>query len=435
MGRKIARGFGTAVCVLLFIVCAFLMIMSLIFGSEGLVGVFGYNLYLCKESSFDGLNSGAAVIVEQCEPYDIVEGNLVLCNLKADDGTEQPFLGYTQSITMSDGVYTLVISDSEGNNTTVGESDFVGKAGWSSDVLGGFIKFVRSQWGICVMAVLPCLALIVYSILKRESDEKPIPEVIPQRKNSEPEARSSSASLGVKADGNAEYSRNSGGKSSKTADSVLFTYGEQGKPKSPAAMKPAAPAAKSKPSPAAMKPAETAPIQKKPSPAAMKPDTPVQKPAASEPAKQGAVPSSVAAKRYLDSATAAQKKPTTQTAPKAAKAASRVSGSTAEIPQLPKKKKSDAFFVQSDVPQLGRISDPRSRAVIDLEDAIASAGERKAPAVAAASKNNDGTVRKSADILASRSRSELITDDDDSRDRNRYDVDDILAGLDHRRKS
>jgi len=434
MGRKIARGFGTAVCVLLFVVCAFLMIVSLVFGSEGLVSVFGYNLYLCRESSFDGLNSGAAVIVEQCEPYDIVEGNLVLCSLKADDGTDEPILGYTQSITMSDGVYTLVISDSEGNTTTVGESDFIGKAGWSSNVLGGFISFVRSQWGVCVMAVLPCLALIVYSILKRESDEKPIPEVIPQRKNSEPEEKPTSASLGVKADGNAEYSRSSGGRSSKTADSVLFTYGDQGK-KSPAAMKPTAPAVQPKPSPAVMKPTESVPAQKKPSPTTMKQEASANKPTVSESAKQGAVPSSVAAKRYLDSATAAQKKPTSQTAPKSVKAASRVSGSTAEIPQLPKKKKSDAFFVQSDVPQLGRISDPRSRAVIDLEDAIASVGERKAPAMTATSKNTDGTVRKSADILASRSRSELITDDDDSRDRNRYDVDDILAGLDHRRKS
>ena len=62
---------------------------------------------------------------------------------------------------------------------------------------------------------------------------------------------------------------------------------------------------------------------------------------------------------------------------------------------------------------------------------MASAHEKREPA----KKNAEPASKRSADILAAKSRDELIVEDDDSRDRNRYDVDDILAGLDRRRRS
>ncbi len=424
MGRKIARGFGTAICVMLFVLCVLMIIVSAVFGSSGLVGAFGYNMFLCEHSDFEGLNSGAAVIVEQCEPYDLTEGNLILYTESDEESGEpsEPVLAYLEAISMSDGVYTLTVSDADGNESNISERLLVGKAGWSSDVLGGVISFITSPWGVCVMAVLPCLALILYAVLKGVIDERPLPEVTPQRKNAEPEEKASNTTLGVKSDGNAQYSRTSGGKSVQTADSVLFTYGNS-KPRSPAAIKPTAPSAQpKKTSPAAMKPdalkksGDNASVEfAKPKPKA---------------ASEGAVPSSVAAKRYLENATAAQKKTNAATAPKSVEAAAKLNDATAEIPQLPKKKKSDAFFAQSDAPQIGRKADPRNRAVIELEDALASAHEKSTPA----KKNAELTGKRSADILASKSRDELIRDDDDSRDRSRYDVDDILAGLDRRRR-
>ncbi len=251
----------------------------------------------------------------------------------------EPVLAYLEAVSMSDGVYTLTVSDADGKTSSVNERALVGKAGWSSDVLGRFIRFVISPWGVCVMAVLPCLALILYAVLKGAADNRPLPEVVPQRKNFE-EEKTAAASLGVNSDGNASYARSSGNKPSQSADSVLFTYG---KPKSPATMKPSAPAVQ-KPT-VTPKPA-SAPARK--SPATMKPDVPAAKPAPkiasdlnekkeTKMASVGSVPSSVAAKRYLDSATAPQKK-SSGTAPRSVEAAASVNGTTAEIPQLPKMK-------------------------------------------------------------------------------------------------
>ncbi len=414
MGKKIARGIGTAICILLFILCVFMVVVSLMFGSDGLVDAFGYNIYLCEESSFEGINSGAAVIVEQCEPYDIDEGSLILYDADLTEEKIVPSLGYTETVDLKDGVYTIRLTDSSQKLVAINESRFIGKAGWSSDALGRLAAFVVTPWGICVMAVLPCLALIIYTVVRGMVDSQPIPEVIPQRKNEERAEKTSAASIGVKADGNAAYGRSAQTKPGKTADSVLFSYNSPKK------------------SPAVMKSVETeaSAVPKKPSPATMKQELP-EKPA-KKTAAAGTVPSSVAAKRYIDNATAAQK-------PAVKQADKQFDGATAEMPKITKKQtRSDAFFAQSAAPQIGRTNARKSeqnRAVIDLEDALASArggsNEKKSTAKAGLTGK-----QRSADILATKSRSELISDDaDDSRDRGRYDVDDILAGLDHRRRS
>ncbi|MGN1109731.1 MAG: hypothetical protein ACI4RK_10175, partial [Oscillospiraceae bacterium] len=85
-----------------------------------------------------------------------------------------------------------------------------------------------------------------------------------------------------------------------------------------------------------------------------------------------------------------------------------------------------AFFAQSEAPQIGKgLVGKQSRSIIDLEDALATAPSR-------GGKPESG--RRSADILAAKNRSDLITEDDDSRDKSRYEVDDILAGIERRRK-
>ena len=98
---------------------------------------------------------------------------------------------------------------------------------------------------------------------------------------------------------------------------------------------------------------------------------------------------------------------------------------------LPKKKKNDAFFTQSSAPQIGRQRpSAQTRAVIDLEDALATANDKRE----SSRRPSDASAKRSADILAAKRRDELMTEDDDTRDKNRYDVDDILAGLDRRHR-
>lgn len=416
MGRKILRGVGVTVCVLLMLLCVFMLIISAAFGSDGIVGAFGYNLYVCGESAYEGLESGSAVVVEHCEPYDLDQGMLIMYTAPVAEGEDAyAALGYTETVTHKDGVYSITVSDAEENRTLISEGDFIGRAGWSSPALGKLISFSLTPWGVLVMAVLPCLVLILYTVIKGVVDAQPLPEVEPQFKNAEREEPKPQSGISVKADGNAEYSRSGRSKDPNTADGVLFTYGTKSG-RSPAVMKQDAPA--------------------------QKPAKPAQKPAArsasdivEKPSNAGGVPSSVAARKYIDSATAAHPPKSTrkpETAEKKPVAAGKVSGATAEIPQIPKKTKSDAFFTQSSAPQIGRQRpSAQNRAVIDLEDALASVNDRRE----SAHKKTDATSKRSADIIASKRRDELMTDDDDSRDKSRYEVEDILAGIDRRHRS
>ncbi len=429
-------------CVLLVVLCGVLAAASFAFGARGTVDAFGFNIYIAQTDEFESVSEGSAVFVKRCEPYDIEEGNLIL--YYSNELT--PALGYTDDVRMVDGAYVITVSDGSGSHE-IPRDAFVGRADSSSAFIGGFIRFARTPAGVLVMAVLPCAALVLYDIIRARRAQLPPPEVEPVYKNVDEDKPTSVTGISVKPDGNAEYSRraNAAPAADKSAaDKVLFTYA--GKQHSPAPKKPdiipltdrtASPEAKPKDVPIrltgptagvtnaagasnASNAANNTRAQSDRLP--VYPERKQEKKPAEASASVGKTPSSVAARRYLDNA------------------AQSVSTATAELPELPKKSKSDSFFTQSDVPQIGR-QKPANRALIDLEDALSSArheGEEasrhgETPRQERPVRQREYSGKKSAAMIAGMS-SELFTDDDDSRDRERYEVDDILAGLEKRRK-
>ena len=436
--KNFFRGFGYAVCVLLVVLCAVLAAASFVFGARGTVDVFGFNIYIAQTDEFESVSEGSAVFVRRCEPYDIDEGNLIL--YYSDELT--PALGYTDDVRMVDGAYVITVSDGSGSHEIPREA-FVGRADSSSAFIGGFIRFARTPAGVLVMAVLPCAALVLYDILRARRAQLPPPEVEPVFKNVDEDKPTSVTGISVKPDGNAEYSRRaniSASADKSAADKVLFTYA--GKQHSPAPKKPdiipltdrKAPSAESAGKPRDVPIKLTEPIAGAASTAGaagaanaannarkqserlpVYPERKQEKKPADGSASVGKTPSPVAARRYLDNA------------------AQSVSTATAELPELPKKAKSDSFFTQSDVPQIGR-QKPANRALIDLEDALSSARHEDADAGRSeSSRQREYAGKKSAAMIAGMG-SELFTEDDDARDRERYEVDDILAGLEKRRK-
>lgn len=419
MGKKISRGIGYAVCVLLLILCIVLIVTSSLFGARGAVDILGFNVYIADTDEFEAVSAGSAVIVRRCEAYELERDHLVLYSRG-----DKPALGYMDSAEMKDGVYTVTVSDSEGQHTFE-ETDLIGKADMSSSILGGIIRFSQTGWGICVIAVLPCLALIIFDIIRAAAAKLPPPEVVPKVKNErEREDTEAQSAISVKPDGRGAISRKGASKPASGADGVLFSYsGRQQAPARGSAhpdiiplSKPIVPPQKTteqllekfaerragKPEPVPERriaaPEHTAEELPRREERRVIPDIP-EKPETPVPVRTAAVggtPAPVAARRYLDNAVEPLK----------------VSGATAEIPELPKKSKNDAFFAQSEVPQIGRKSH-RGAIRPDAE-------------------NYSG--RRSSVILAQKSRSELISDDDDSLDKGRYEVDDILAGLDRRKK-
>lgn len=392
MGKKIARIIGSIICVILFLICALMLVLSFIFGSEGIVDIFGYNVYISDTGYYESVPRGSAVVVEKCEPYELENGNLILFYQKNPDEllneTKTAIMGYAGEVTTVDGIYYIAVSG-EGGNASVAENDLVGRCHWSSEPLGKVIDFVKTPLGVCLIAVLPCLAFIIFELTRRY-EELQVPEVQPVVKN--PEENKPEPRFTVNNDGNASYSRYGSRGSKNNANSVLFSLNSDSSKSEDIFSKSSA---EKKPTPTAK------PVQKPVEPVKIKNDTD------SSADIKGTTPPSVAAKRYLDNAVN-----------------DTVSTKTSEIPQIQPRKKNDAFFAQSSAPQIGRKPIGNSsvkkdnRSVIDLEETLASS-------------RKGASGKRSNEILAQKSRSDIIADDstDDAIDRSRYEVDDILAGI------
>ncbi len=407
-GKKIIRGIGIGVCVLLALVFVLMIFTAAAFGSTGAVRVFGFDLFICESGDYDSVPAGSAVIATRCEPYDLESGNLVLYSTDPMNSRADLAMGYYSDFKVMDGVYYLSLVNGS-DSTVISENALIGKAGWCSPALGWFITFMKSPWGVFVMAVIPCALLLIIDLLRVRAAERPLPEVVPQVKGSE-ESSPAAPQISVDENGSAAFHRNRS--RSVSADSILFTYNSS-------------PKKKPDPSAPTMSDKDVLSLLNAPSTRAVSENKesakPVEKPAAekktespAKPLDKPTLPAPVAAKRYIDN--------TVAPAPKSPENAD-----TAELPLMEKpkrKKRSDAFFAQSEAPQIGRglTGKQSSKAIIDLEDALATAPSRPKP---------EGS-RRSADILAAKNRSDLIPDDDDSRDKSRYDVDDILAGIERR---
>lgn len=422
-GKKIARVIGIVVAAMLGVVFLLMVISAAAFGSAGTVGVFGFNMFICDSSDYESVPAGSAVISTACAPYDLEEGNLVLYTTDPEDKNAPLAMGYYADFKMTDGVYYLhLVNDSD--STVISEDALIGRAGWCSPFLGAFIRFVRTPWGVFVMAVIPCALLVLFDVLRVRTYEKPIPEVIPQVKNQDDHSVQPQFTVGES--GGASYKRNPSGKPSVSADSVLFTFDSAKKQR--AQPDPGTAPRMSDADVLSLLNAPSAKLNPKPEKPRQEPPlfiTPAEKPAA--PAEKPTLPAPVAAKRYIDNtvAPAVKPAPAKESAP-----ATNKNSKTTEIPVITKpekKQRSDAFFAQSEAPQIGRNLTGKqtrsaSRSIIDLEDALA----------AAPSRSSRPESRRSADILAAKNRSDLITEDDDSRDKSRYEVDDILAGIEKR---
>lgn len=420
LGKKILRGSGIAVSILLAALCVLMIVTSAAFGSAKAVGIFGFNMFICESSDYDSIPAGSAVISTSCAPYDFEPGNLVLYSTDPMDKNAALAMGYYSDFKMNDGVYYLSLINGD-QSTVISENAIIGKAGWCSAFLGSFVSFTKTPWGVLIMAVIPCALLILFDFLRVKSSEKPIPEIIPQVKNREEEP--SEPQFSVSESGSASFRRNPAGRQQTSADSVLFTYNKKNSSNSgnssssaPTMSDAAVLSLLNAPTPKSGKNAENTAGKTSP----QKSDKGVQ----TAPGKPS-IPAPVAAKRYIDNTIAATPKENTMSA--AEKSIKKDSENTEELPELPKKRKRpDAFFTQSEAPQIGKgLTGKQSRSIIDLEEALAAAPSRSA-------KPENG--RRSADILAAKNRRDLITDDDDVRDKSRYEVDDILAGLDRRRQ-
>lgn len=162
------------ICALMLIVTVFLGIIAAFYSlGGGVPNIFGSNIYLVKTEAFDLLHNGTALVARQVHPSEIQPGNIVIFNIE----NNMPALGEIRSAERSDGVYSFTAATENNKLIVLSQSQIVAKGVSYSDFWGAVIGFAVSPLGMLLIAVLPCLVVIIVELSKFFGKIMPQPEI------------------------------------------------------------------------------------------------------------------------------------------------------------------------------------------------------------------------------------------------------------------
>ena len=147
------------VCGFLAVFTLFLLTLSLIFTFGGdAPSLFGRNIYIIKTDNIELLKPGTALFTSEVAPSEIVPGNLVIFkNAEGQMGVAE--ITFSEQL---ENIYSFRAVSERGIEIVLTQSQIVGKGMHFSNFFGGLIGFAKSPAGVLVIAVIPCLAILLY---------------------------------------------------------------------------------------------------------------------------------------------------------------------------------------------------------------------------------------------------------------------------------
>lgn len=183
--RLIINIIGITLCVLLFVAAVFLGITSMAFYSgenQSAPNIFGYNIYIVKDHDFYQLKNGTAALAQTVWPDEVYSGEIIIYRMGEGNAVK---LGVVREATLKEAVMSYEIENELGDSLTLSQGQLVAKVTHFSDFLGGFIRFATSPFGVMAIALLPCLALIIFELVRFIICRLPAPEVETVKKQEE----------------------------------------------------------------------------------------------------------------------------------------------------------------------------------------------------------------------------------------------------------
>ncbi len=167
--------------IILRVLCGAFLVLALFLGVTAVVysagggtpNIFGTNVYLLRTDAFDFLKNGTAVIAKQVPFSEIEQTNVVI--FKLENG--KPALAQVITPDLSDGVYSFRVRTENGSDITLSQSQIVAKGMSYSDLLGALIGFAVSPLGMLLIAIMPSIIIVVLEIGKYAAKIMPQPEI------------------------------------------------------------------------------------------------------------------------------------------------------------------------------------------------------------------------------------------------------------------
>ena len=172
---SVLKAVGFVATLLVLVLAVFFAVTAMVFsfGGSSAPDIFGYNVYLVSGGDFYQLKSGTAAIAQKVWPDEVNNGEIIIYT--GDKGETQ--LARVNSSTLKEGVMSFDIESQTGDNVKISQSQLVARVNYCSDFWGAVIGFAKSPFGVMAVAILPCLAVIAYEIVKFIISKRPVPSV------------------------------------------------------------------------------------------------------------------------------------------------------------------------------------------------------------------------------------------------------------------
>ena len=127
-----------------------------------------------RDNDFYQLKAGTAAIAQKVWPDEVNNGELIIYNRYENGGAQ---LAKVNSSTLKEGVMSFDVETQGGENITISQSQLVARVNYCSDFWGAVIGFAMSPFGVMAIAILPCIAIVAFEIVKFIMSKRPVPQV------------------------------------------------------------------------------------------------------------------------------------------------------------------------------------------------------------------------------------------------------------------
>lgn len=163
---------NVVIVILIVLVVVVFGVNLLFFNANSAPNLFGKKVYVTNVSDIEGISANSAVISDAAAVDTLTPGNVVLVFTGND--TEKAVLRIQQIDTEEDGnTYFYVKNDvPDSSSSKIGKDNIIAKCEWSSPEIGKFITFSKSNLGIVLLLILPCIILILIQSMHLLANKK-----------------------------------------------------------------------------------------------------------------------------------------------------------------------------------------------------------------------------------------------------------------------
>lgn len=172
--KKLLKAVGIVLLLLMLLSTIALIVLAVFsYKSNTPPKIFGYRLFTVKESQLDIIGENYALLVSDSDIEYLSAGNAILY---LPDGEDTLNLARVEAVEQDN---SIKISDDIGYEGIISSSQYYYKIDYHMKEVGYIITFLMSPFGAVIIALVPCVIIVLVEFIKLLRRKTDAPEVIP----------------------------------------------------------------------------------------------------------------------------------------------------------------------------------------------------------------------------------------------------------------